>query len=51
MRWCWRRCAPAHVPRRRLGGTVLPCTERAPGAWEVTVPHGLKNAVVELRPE
>jgi hypothetical protein len=30
---------------------VLPCTERAPGAWEVTVPRGLENAVVELRPE
>jgi len=26
---------------------VLPCTERAPGAWEVTVPRGLENAVVE----
>ena len=42
---------PGTRVRAVLGGTVLPCTERAPGAWEVTVPHGLKNAVVELRPE
>ena len=42
---------PGTRVRAVLGGTVLPCTKRAPGAWEVTVPHGLKNAVVELRPE
>ena len=42
---------PGTRVRAVLGGTVLPCTARAPGAWEVTVPHGLKNAVVELRPE
>ena len=42
---------PGTRVRAVLGGTVLPCTERAPGAWEVTVPRGLENAVVELRPE
>ncbi|MFQ7002643.1 MAG: hypothetical protein ACLRRT_02465 [Ruthenibacterium lactatiformans] len=47
MRWCWRRCA-AHACAV-LGGTVLPC--RARQRVEVTVPRGLENAVVELRPE
>ena len=42
-------CPGTRVPRR-LGGTVLPCTERAPGAWEVTVPRA-ENAVESLRPE
>ena len=58
---CTRDCAqdalvlavlrPGMRVRALLAGKTLPCAERAPGAWEVTVPCGLENAVVELLPE